>query len=259
MIREGTSAILQKDDLRRNTVLSIIKKHFKAGSVLQKDLECYKSLYENQGLPAAACQKIIKEARIRKNRIDANVLFEKQTSLIHDINKHIESSLFNNFVPNYKSLANIYQLFSDNSTPRDVVLLEQIVAESMSASSEIQEEIEVDDIVVDKFISKFNDKYDKELLPEQKELLNLYIKSFVDNSLEFKIFLNEEVARLKKGISEATKNSEFVEDEEMTSKAHKVIEKLSELTKTEINEDVILTVLRTQSLIEETSQNGDCN
>ena len=40
LIREGTSAILQKDDQRKNAIVKIIKKHFSTRSLLYKDLEC---------------------------------------------------------------------------------------------------------------------------------------------------------------------------------------------------------------------------
>jgi hypothetical protein len=44
LIREGTSAILQKDEKRKQTIVDIIKEHFKNGSILKSDLECYRSL-----------------------------------------------------------------------------------------------------------------------------------------------------------------------------------------------------------------------
>ena len=44
--------------------------------------------------------------------------------MINDINKELEPSVFGNFVPNYKTLASISQIFSDKVSPRDQVLLE---------------------------------------------------------------------------------------------------------------------------------------
>ena len=96
LIREGTSAILQKDEPRCNKVVAIIKKHFKDGSVLKKDLECYKSLYENQGLSEIDSVRIIKEAKTQKRMIDPEGLFVAQTDLIHDINKEREANVSDN-------------------------------------------------------------------------------------------------------------------------------------------------------------------
>ena len=68
LVREGTSPILQGDEKRRNTVVSLIKKHFANDSILKKDLECYRSLYEANNLSENNCAKIIKESRLQKRQ-----------------------------------------------------------------------------------------------------------------------------------------------------------------------------------------------
>ena len=133
LVREGTSAILQGDEKRRNTVVSLIKKHFANDSILKKDLECYRSLYEANNLSENNCAKIIKESRLQKRLIDPEGLFLKQSDLIHDVNKELSPQIFNNFVPNYKSLASIYQMFSHDTSPKDSVLLENAVLNHMQS------------------------------------------------------------------------------------------------------------------------------
>ena len=118
LIKEATVAILKKDTKRRDNVINIIKKHFKSDSLLRKDLECYRSLYENQSLTQLTSEKIIKEVKLQKRLLDAARLFKQQTALIHDINKEASSSIFNNFIPNYKTLATIDQIFSDRISPK---------------------------------------------------------------------------------------------------------------------------------------------
>ena len=261
LIREGTSAILQKDGVRCNKVISIIKKHFKPSTILRKDLECYQSLYENQSTDKNDCKNIIKEARLQKSYLNPEILFKEQTSLIHSINKEIESSVFDNFVPNYKSLANIYQMFSFASAPKEKVLLEKAVIEDMTITESTDTETPgtIDDIVVESFVKRFNEKYESTLLQEQKTLLNLYIKSFVDNSLEFKVYLNEEITRLKKEIQSAKNQEDIAKDPDMVDKTDQVITKLDSFCNTEINENIILSVLRIQSLCKETSQDASLN
>ena len=102
LIREATVAILKNEHLKKNKVVAIVKKHFHQSSVLTKDLECYRSLYENQHLETQTAEKVLREARLQKQLIDHQNLFKQQTALIHDINKELSSDVFNNFVPNYK-------------------------------------------------------------------------------------------------------------------------------------------------------------
>jgi hypothetical protein len=259
LIREGTSAILQDDDERKNKVVSMVKKHFKRNSLLKRDLDCYRSLYEGQNLNSEDCNRIIKEAKLQKMLIDPKALFKKQSEFIRDVNKEFDSSIFNNFVPNYKSLANIYQMFSKENSPRDTVLLEKMVLDTMNNKEVSTEPSDVDNVVINSFVEKFNTKYDTQLFEEQKNVLNLYIKSFVDNSVEFKMFLNEEISRLKSQIELAKKTKYISEDKDMVEKANLIASKLDSLKATEINEEILSTILKVQSLIRETMENGNNN
>tara|TARA_R110002074_G_scaffold352650_1_gene524086 strand:- start:183 stop:635 length:453 start_codon:yes stop_codon:yes gene_type:complete len=150
-------------------------------------------------------------------------------------------------------------MFSDSTNPKDAVLLENLVIASMISVSNTKKEESVDRLVIETFINKFNKKYKDELYEEQKTLLNLYIQSFVDNSVEFKTFLNEEISRLKTELSKATLRKDISNDEEMTTKANEILLKLESFNRATINEKVLLTVLRVQSLIRETGINGDNN
>ena len=260
IIREGTAAILKNDTETKNTVVSLIKKHFKPGSMLRKDLECFRSLYENQNLDIETSQRILKEAKLEKRLIDDKKLFDKQSNLIRDINKELSPSLFNNFVPNYRTLATISQIFSTTTSPKNRVILEDQVVEKMSQSGASgATEVEMDNLLYTSFVSKFNEKYESALLEEQKTLLSYYISSFADNSLELKTFLNEEILRLRSQLEEALKLEEIVNDQEMVQKAEKVIAHLDGFKRKGVDEDVLKTVLKTQQLVKEIFENGSRN
>ena len=244
LIREATVSIIKQDDLRKDKVFSIIKKHFSPDSLLRKDLECYRSLYEDTAPNQDIASKILLEVKTQKRLIDPDGLFKQQTALIHDVNKELTQETFNNFVPNYKTLATIDQIFNTRTTPRTKVMLENQIVENMSLSSEVQEISEIDGLTLTTFINKFNEKYSDTLLDEQKELLNYYITSFVDNAVELKMFLNEEIVRLREHVSS-------ISDEELQDKATLISEKLDTFKSTEINETILLTVLKTQQLVKE--------
>ena len=256
LVREATVAILKNDRERKNKVISIIKKHFHNESMLHKDLEFYRSLYENQNLDQKTSEKILREVRLQKQLVDSKYLFEQQTKLIRDINKELSSEVFNNFVPNYRTLATIDQIFSLKTSPKDCVILENEIVNNMKNKVVNGSTVPVDKLTYNTFVKKFNEKYESELLNEQKELLTYYIASFADNALELKVFLNEELSRLKTKLIESKKVEEIKNDEDMLRKTNEVIEKLQSFTTAQITEDVLSTVLRTQSLVEEI-YNGD--
>tara|TARA_R100000008_G_C3555813_1_gene153112 strand:- start:210 stop:1040 length:831 start_codon:yes stop_codon:yes gene_type:complete len=259
LIREATVAILKGDEKRKDAAIRIIKKHFHEGKLLKKDLQCYRSLYENQDLELETCEKILKEAHLQKRLIDPQGLFAQQTALIRDINKDLDSEVFNNFVPNYRTLATIDQMFSFKTSPKTKVILEQEILANMKARQDNMDNASViDNLTYRTFVEKFNQKYESDLLEEQKSLLMHYISSFTDNALQLKIYLNEELTRLKKLLNEA-KTSEVIEgDEDMLSKTEQIVERLESFSKTEITENVLMTVLKTQSLVKEI-YNGDHN
>jgi hypothetical protein len=257
LIREVTVAILKGDHEKKDKVISVIRKHFRNDSLLKRDLECYRSLYENQNLNQETSKKILKEARIQKRMLDPDGLFKQQTELIHDINKELSPKLYNNFVPNYKTLATIDQIFSLKTSPKNRIILESEIINNMVEREENSAMPSIDNITYREFVKKFNKRYDSELLNEQKELLTYYIASFSDNALSLKVFLNEEIARLKTKLTDATGLSgEIKNDEEMIGKTNKIIKELDSYAKEGITENILITVLRTQTLVEEI-YNGD--
>ena len=87
--------------------------------------------------------------------------------------------------------------------------------------------------------------------------MNYFISSFVDNSLSLKVFLNEEISRLKDSLNSALETDEIKNDSDMAAKTSQIIDKLQSFYGGDINEDVLLTVLKTQRLIEEIEKDGD--
>ena len=101
------------------------------------------------------------------------------------------------------------------------------------------------------FVSKFNEKYKETLSEKQKELLNLYISSFADNSLGLKSFLNEEIPRLKTIVEDGHKLPEIKEDVDMKEKTKQIIEMLEDFSKQKVSEKLLIKVLKTQELVQE--------
>ena len=257
LIREATVATMKNDTQRKEAAVRLLKKHFKSGTLLRKDLECYRSLYENQNLDRLTCEKILREVKIQKRLIDPEGLFKQQTDLIRDVNTELSPTSFNNFVPNYKTLATIAQIFSDKISPKDQVILENVIIRNMGVLiTEQKIQVPVDKVLYQTFVNKFNSKYADELLDEQKELLGHYISSFMDNALQLKMFLNEEVMRLRVKLEEAKDADEIKSDKEMLNKTNQVIEKLDSYSNETISEEVLMTVMRTQALVKEIYNNG---
>ena len=87
----------------------------------------------------------------------------------------------------------------------------------------------VDKLVFKTVIENFNKKYGDELLTEQKELLNKYIVSSLGSGVEFKVYMNEEIGRLKDEITSLHEQEVFSENKDLSDKLSDVKEALNKL------------------------------
>ena len=254
LVREVAKAVVRKDEKRKNLIVKIIKENFSSNNILAKELQLYKTLEETRNLDVYTAERLIKEARTDYHKLDKDEMFKGQTKLISVIN-NLTSEVFSNFVPNYKNLATIAQVFGTDANTKERVLLERKLLGTMvmkeGAPVKSKNMPHIDGLVYKTFVKKFNEKYDKELLPEQKQLLNYFLTSFTDNGVEFKMFLSEEVGRLKDSISSTLKEGDSNIDDDMRNKTKLVLEKLEEFKKTKIDENMVKGVLKIQSLASE--------
>ena len=82
-------------------------------------------------------------------------------------------------------------------------------------------------------------------------MLSKYVLSFVDNGLELKVYLNEELGRLKKEIKESQELEEIREDETMIQNTKKVLKLIDSFSKEQLDEAQIKKVLKIQELVRE--------
>jgi hypothetical protein len=255
LVRELTESVVKSKKNKQNKIVSIIKEHFSKNSLLGRELDLYKSIYETRHIEKRLAEKIVLEAKKKHLNLNKSHIFKEQSALIGKINKTLTNKVFKNFLPNYKSLASVYSIFNDNVPVKDRVLLEENLIDQMSSSvgTKIDERQKpIDNIIYGSFVNRFNEEYSHALSENQKVLLTKYISSFSDNGLELKVYLNEELWRLKTALT-ATKEGESVkQDPDAREKIEKVFSILEDFRdKKEIDLELLETVLKTQALVEE--------
>ena len=256
LVRELTESVIKKDFESKKKVLSILKEFFKKGTMLKKELDIYKALYETKEVDIASAEKILTEAKKQhKVEIDKTQLFNEQTRLIKMIASSLSNKVFNNFIPNYRSIATVSQMFGDLPIT-DRVLLEQATVRRMSTISLIKEEKEikpVTQLAFKTFLKKFNESYGEELDDAQKKLLEQYVLSYSEDSPEFKIHMNGVISAIKEEIGFILENVDLtLVTKERIKKVYTVVEGLAAKP---INKETISKVLKVQNLIKEVKQN----
>ena len=260
LVQELTKAVVSKNELLRQKILGIVKKHFSKNSLLKKELSIYQELCEMKKMNASLAEKVFAEVKKEYSLINREMLEKEQTNLFAEMKTSFSQEVFSNFIPNYRSLATIEQLFNKNISISSRMLLEQEFVKRISSATLTEEKVlvPIDNITIKVFVDKFNQTYGS-LHEEQKKLLGKFITSFINNGIELKLFLNEEIGRLKKEMNSSLLDETITKDEQMTSSVKKVISLLEEYAKKDINEEMIENVLKIQNVVREIKTNDNNN
>ena len=256
LVREMTKAVVSQDKERKNNIVDILKESFSSNRILGRELKLYQAILESTDLDDVTAEKLLYKIREAYSELDEQEIYDAQSAVINRINKEIGSGVYNNFVPNYKSIATVSQLFGADSTAVGIkrgVILEQQVLQTLTANTIEESKTEmkpIDNIVFKTFTSKFNETYGDDLLSEQKELLNRYILSF-SSDIDMKIYLNEELGRLHGALQQALATDEIKSDNTMTESTNSVINMIEEFRDTPVDKNLVEKVLKIQNLVHE--------
>ena len=258
LIKEMAKSVVANDSERQTKIAKIIKRHFTKRGVLYKDLQSYKVLMELKEAESGFAKRIISEVRRDRDRLNTQNIFSEQSKLIKKINVELGQEVYSNFVPNYKTMATIGQLFADNVSPNEKVILEdKLLTEMTKAEEKTEKEIleHLDSIAYKTFTNKFNKAYAGKLHEEQQNVVSKYIYSVSDNGISLKTYLNEEVGRLREKVRSSLDSKEISSDPEMIKKTEQVLEFLDSLTETKLDEAAIKKIMQIQGLVREVETN----
>ena len=259
ILLELTKSVLERNESKKASLLKLCREFFSAGKILKKELDLYKAINETCEMDKHLAERVLMESKYQYSLLNKDQIFHQQTKLINKINKEFDGSPFSNFVPQYKNLATISQIFGDNLPVKEKVLLENTLIEKMSAGKQTIEETKlepIDNLTYKTFVKKFNEQYDAHLLKEQKDLITQYVMSFGDSGLEFKLFLNEEISRIKNELNKSLLLKEISEDQLMVQKTKKILSLVESYSERPIEPGMIKEILKIQSLLSEVRKDG---
>ena len=259
LVRELTKSVLAKNFKRASSIRSILKESFAKNKALRKELDCYKALCESDNLDGYTAEKLVHHTKVEHGSINQKQLFKEQSAMIRRINKEVGNDVFSAFVPNYRALATISQIFSDQTPVKKKVLMERTVLENLTQNSEEKTEAElkpIDDLVIKSFTKKYNAQY-SDLLPEQKGLLNRHILSIRDGGADFRVYLNSELTRLHNEVKNSLVMEDVKTDEQMVKNTKSVLRIIENFSMSEFSQDDLKTVLKIQKLANEYKKDGD--
>jgi hypothetical protein len=257
LVRELTKAVVEQNSDRSVKIKKILKEHFKSGMVLFSELGCFNALTQKDDLDHYNAEKIIFRAKKEYESLNQQDIFKEQSTVIKKINSDLGKEVFNTFVPDYKSYATLAQIFGNKLPVKSRVIMEQKILDTLTNGNSVTEKLQpVDNLVVKSFTERFNDEY-SDLLPEQKDLLNRFITSFNESEADFRLYIGEELTRIKSSVEESLEYPEVKEDDEMVQSTKRVIEQISSFNVANLTEGQILKILKLQKLVREYDKNAN--
>ena len=255
LVKEFTKAVVDKNPRRKKIVLTIIKEHFSKGTPLRGELDLYNTLLDTKNVKTTLAERLLRETKSARAVLNEEIIFGAQSQIIAAINKNLGQETWSNFVSNFKTLASINAIFNPAASVKQKVLFEQAIIDRMSQKIESASESlkSIDNLTYHSFIKKFNEKYTS-LLQEQKDFLNSYVTSFADDGFELRVYLNEEISRLKSLISKTVDDSAV--DALIRERSQDVFKYLDHIRRREFAASDITKILKTQELVRELGFNA---
>lgn len=252
LVRELSKSVIRSDTARRNKITEVFRHCFKADKLLALELECYRVLSEGLALDKYNAEKMVYRAKHQHSKIDQKKLSEEKNQMIKKIHQSLGSQIFSNFVPNYKTYATISQIFNQKTPLGKKVLMENRIVSLLTTSSPTHTTpmIPVDNLVVNSFSKRFNEKY-VGFLPEQKTLLSKFIVSFGANDADFRVYLVTELQRLHSEVKKSLNLGEVRDDPEMLQNTKSVLDIIENTKVSLVDAPQLKRILKLQSLVRE--------
>tara|TARA_R110000737_G_scaffold148944_1_gene178398 strand:+ start:410 stop:1255 length:846 start_codon:yes stop_codon:yes gene_type:complete len=251
----ASDTLANKDSL----ALEIIKKHFKRGTELNKELRLYQSLTKENFDNQYQAQEFVNIVLTERSNLNEGILRRQKYNLIKSIKESFAiDDFFKYRVNSYREMASVYKMFENvaATSPKEFVECKNTILETIT-----KRDVEIVNETTDKeyasqpkevrmlaykfLIESFNSKYTT-LSEDQKNILRNYINN-IDNSAKLKSFVIREVKKLKKNLVEVK-----VSDKVAKIKLTETINLIDNITNSKIiNENQILSLLRYHELLQE--------
>ena len=242
--------------------LNILQKYFNSKSELLKEYKIYHTLATKKFKSESKANILISTLVEAFNRLSKTKLRREKYNLIKEIkNNYNVTNFFNSKINNYKIMASIFNLLENKeATPKSILdskltLLENITGKKTKTKhkeSNIIESIKKTDkntrlLTYKVLLEKFNEKY-SDLANNQKLLLKEYVNN-VSNSPSLKLYINEEIKKVKKSITDYSKK---VKDKVVVIKINETRDLIKPLCKkSSVHDDNVTNLLNYYELVNE--------
>lgn len=246
--------------------VSIIREHFHPKSELGKELQLYRTFFNNPVLSELKALNLLDVVLTRRHSLNEKLLEIQKYNLIRDVKKHCDLKEFmGGRVPSYKVYASIYKLFEN--TRENLVMFDDVITSRFLVIEHLRGNLQEEQILKEssyehalrgqddeiRFLSykflleRFNEKYST-FNARQKKLLREYINKATDVE-PFKQYITSEARSL---YTEITAAANKITNDVTKIKLQEVLTQLETIhTQSSIKENYITALLIACQLVDE--------
>ncbi len=243
-----------------NKSLNFLKKHFNSKTELLKEYKIYHTLATQKYKKDVQATMLIDTLLEAHKKLNHSQLKREKYNLIKEVKNNYDiNNFFKSKINNYKIMASIFNLLENyEASPKlilnsKITLLEHITNKPKTKrQNTLLEHFNLQDkntrlLTYKVILEKFNNKYSN-LGENQKTLLKEYVNS-VSNSPSLKLFINEEIKKVKKDI---IKYSKKISDKAVVIKLNETKDLLNSISKkSSVHDDNVSNLLNYYELINE--------
>lgn len=256
LTRQVTSDVINDVD---SSALKIMESFFGKNTELAKELELYRMLVNEKFNSEKQASDLLEKVITHRQNLSNTLLKKQKYDLIKEIKKHYNiDTFFGTNVNNYKEYASIYKLFEYNEGDNipdymrcKNTLVEHIQKNSSNVSPQADilkdEDFDTRILVYEIMVDKFNEKYD-ELLPEQKNILKMYIDN-CDNKKKLKQQLISEIDNVSSKLVEVKEKTNQDVIKIKINEIDKIVQNLKTIN--EVGDNHIIGLMKSYQLVNE--------
>lgn len=267
LVQTISQALIEGDEHRSKVVLNIMKRHFKPGTELYKELKLINALFNTTVTSDTLATSIMSEVRQAVGRLDAGVLDKEKSRLIHSVNHGLKDrNFYDRQVVEYRMLATIQMLLNEWRSGEPNIermaryedqVLQWLMSEKKPDTTVISEESAgTSRLLMKVMMQKLHEKYSEVLNPKQKTLLRAYAFSTAKEDPEIMRHKLEETRESLVSLIDLFRETN-PENEFINNKMDEVKKQLLTESLTEVDDDVVTRfMLYTKLLTELESEEG---
>lgn len=228
--------------VRAAEALDIIAGHLGPGSALEEELSLHRNVMEARGSSPALARRIVDELRAAGIRLagSSSRRDSAKTAMIHEINRRIGPSVFDNRVPDYTAHASVGIMLSRGlgrlDEGVDLARVEEHLVGFLSARPDLPRSVDPDATLhtYKTALRIFEEEYGANLTPDQAALLKEHVRVALGGPHEpLERLVKKQKALLRRELVGATFDESFKSDGKMMESLNEAILNLDSVPPTE--------------------------